>query len=294
MSHKKNTIIAFNYFGGKYTWLKYLYDEFPVEFVHLVDVFGGSFVVSLNFEGKVIKTANEINDDITNFFKVLRDDEDKLIRLLLLTPCSMSEYNSCWEFSTDPIEQARRFYVRVRQSFFGLGAQKKNKGWHMAKKHVNAQGGETVSKWNNAIEKLHQVAEIIRSNFQITNYDWKDTIQKIDFEGAFFYCDPPYPKETRASFNDYEFEFTKEDHIELAKALHNIKGMAMVSSYESDLYNELYADWRKVKLPVKKNNIRSSEVQEVIWMNYHKKSNHDYFLDKISNQNIKKLEVINQ
>lgn len=268
MSGNKNKKIAFNYFGGKFTWLDYLYDHFPKDFNHLVDVFGGSFCVSLNYKGRVIKTANELNEDITNFFEVLRNNESELIRLLLLTPCSNLEYNNCWEASADKIENARRFYVRVRQSFFGLGAQKKNKGWHMAKTQVNAKGGETVSKWNNAIEKLHDVADIIRSNFQITNFDFSQCIDKIDSKKTFFYCDPPYPEETRASFNDYKFEFSTDKHIYLAEKLHAIKGLAMVSSYNSQLYNDLYRDWLKIELPIKKNNIRSSEVQEVIWTNY--------------------------
>lgn len=271
MSGNKNKIIAFNYFGGKFTWLQYLYSNFPNEFKHLVDVFGGSFSVSLNYNGKVIKTANEINNEITNFYEVLRNHENELIRLLLLTPCSNLEYNNCWLQTEDKIEQARRFYVRNRQSFFGLGAQRENKGWHMAKTQVNSKGGETVSKWNNAIEKLHAVACIIRENFQITNFHYIDCINKIDFDGAFFYCDPPYPKETRASFNDYKFEFTTENHIQLSEKLHSIKGKAMVSSYNSELYNKLYHDWRKIEFPVKKNNIRSGTVQEVIWMNYEKK-----------------------
>jgi DNA adenine methylase len=93
-------------------------------------------------------------------------------------------------------------------------------------------------------------------------------VAKIDFKGAFFYCDPPYPKETRASMNDYKFEFSTDKHIALSEKLHSIEGLAMVSSYNSDLYNELYKDWRKVEFPIKKNNIRSGEVQEVIWMNY--------------------------
>ncbi len=278
MSGNTSKIIAYNYFGGKFTWLDYLYSEFPLQFTHLVDLFGGSFSVSLNYKGKVIKTANELNEDITNFFEVLRNHEAELTKLLLLTPCSNLEYNNSWEPSADKIEQARRFYVRVRQSFFGLGAQRKNKGWHMAKTQVNAHGGETVSKWNNAIEKLHDVAEIIRCNFQITNFDYLECIDKIDFSGAFFYCDPPYPSETRKSFNDYKFEFSTEKHIELSNKLHSIKGLAMVSSYNSDLYNELYQDWRKVLLPVKNNNIRSGSVQEVIWMNY-KKSEKGLFKD---------------
>ena len=273
MSGNNSKIIAFNYFGGKFTWLEHLYYHFPnpSDFNHLCELFGGSCAVSLNYKGKVIKTVNEINEDITNFFEVLRDNEEELMRLLLLTPCSNAEYDRCWEASPNKIEQARRFYVRVRQSFFGLGCSRKNKGWHMAKTQNNAKGGETVSKWNNALEKLYEVAEILRANFQITNFSYEVAIAKIDSEKTFFYADPPYPKECRASFNDYKFEFSDENHIALSEQLHRVKGLAMVSSYNSDLYNELYHDWRKIELPVKKNNIRSSEVQEVIWMNYSEK-----------------------
>lgn len=275
MSGNPKKLIAFNYFGGKFTHLENLYENFPVDFIHLVDLFAGSFCVSLNYKDKkVIKTANELNADITNFFEVLRNDEAKLIRLLLLTPCSEQEYINCWIQSNDKIEQARRFYVRVRQSFFGLGAQQKNKGFHLAKSKVNATGGETVSRWNNALTKLHEVAEAIRTNFQIINLSYEKAINKLDFTKAFFYCDPPYPLEVRSSQNDYKFEFSTNDHIDLADKLHNIQGMAMVSSYDSQFYNELYSDWRKIVFNVKKNNIRSGEVQEVIWMNYPEQQKH--------------------
>lgn len=280
MSHDSSKVIAFNYFGGKFTWLNYLYDHFPMEFNHLVDLFAGSMVVSINYKGRVIKTANELNSDITNFFQVLRDHENDLIRLLLLTPCSKLEYDNSWEPSENKIEQARRFYVRVRQSFFGLGAQRENKGWHMAKQQVNARGGETVSRWNNAINNLHEVANIIRSDFQITNFDYADCIDKIDFEKAFFYADPPYTKRSRKSYNDYKFEFTDLQHEQLSDRLHHISGLAMVSGYDCDLMNDLYNDFYKTKFPIKKNNIRSSDVQEVIWTNYNPKKNSLFFFSQ--------------
>lgn len=159
MSGNRNKLIAFNYFGGKFTWLEYLYTNFPRDFTHLVDLFAGSMAVSLNYPGRIIKTANEINGDITNFFEVLRDHEPELTRLLLLTPCSELEYNNSWEPSDDK-------------------------------------------------------------------------------------------------------------HRELSDRLHSIKGKAMISSYDCPLMRELYGDWNMIKFPVKKNNIRSSEVQEVIWINY--------------------------
>ncbi|WP_282089408.1 DNA adenine methylase [Aquimarina algiphila] len=269
MSGNTSKLIAFNYFGGKFSHCDEIYPYFPAKFNHLVDVFAGSFAMSLNYHGSVIKTANEINGEVTNFFTVLRDHTSELIERLLLTPCSKEEYDKCWiNHPTDNIENARRYFVRVRQSFYGLGAQRKNKGWHMAKTKVNANGGETVSKWNNAIPKLFEVAEILRSEFQIINYDYKDAVLKTDTPDTFFYYDPPYPKECRKSFNDYRFEFTDNNHKELAELAHNTKGYGMVSGYDCSLMNTLYGDWTRIKLPKKKNNIRSSEVQEVIWFNY--------------------------
>ena len=148
----------------------------------------------------------------------------------------------------------------------------------MAKKKVLAQGGETVSRWNNTIEKLHEVAEVLRSGFQITNFDYTDCIDKIDFPKAFFYCDPPYPVESRGGKSkgkDYKFDFTDDDHRQLAARLHRIEGKEMISGYDCNLMNELYGDWHKVKFPIKRNNIRSNIVngsgtimQETIWMNY--------------------------
>ncbi|MDH7444657.1 DNA adenine methylase [Aquimarina sp. 2201CG14-23] len=269
MSGNNSKLIAFNYFGGKFSHCDSIYPYFPAKFNHLVDVFAGSFAMSINFPGNVIKTANEINGEVTNFFEVLRDHTSELVELLLLTPCSLEEYNKSWfQHPSDRIENARRYYVRVRQSFYGLGAQRKNKGWLMAKTKVTSKGGEAVSRWNNSIPKLFEVAEVIRSQFQIINYDYKVAIEKTDTENTFHYYDPPYPLECRKSSNDYRFEFTDEQHIELALIAHQTKGFGMISGYECELLDGLYSDWTKVKLPKKKNNIRSSEVQEVIWFNY--------------------------
>lgn len=43
MSGNSNKKIAFNYFGGKFTWLDNLYQNFPAQFSHLVDLFAVCF-----------------------------------------------------------------------------------------------------------------------------------------------------------------------------------------------------------------------------------------------------------
>lgn len=277
MSGNKNKLIAFNYFGGKFTWLEHLYANFPAGFTHLVDLFAGSMVVSLNYPGRVIRTANEINGEVTNFFRQLRDHEEQLVRALRLTPYSEAEYKRCWgsEDAPSDLERARRFFVRVRQSLFGLGAQQQNKGWLMVKEDVGARVGITVSKWFNGVEKLHAVAQAIRHHFQITCDDFAVCIDRLDFPDAFFYCDPPYPGESRSGSHDYRFDFTDEDHRRLAERLHRIKGRAMVSGYDCPLMRELYGDWRMVRFPTRRNNLSTNKIfgrgtltQECVWCNY--------------------------
>lgn len=286
MSGNKNKLIAFNYFGGKFSWLDWLYAYFPNDFTHLGELFGGSMVVSINYNGRCIKTVNEINGDVTNFFEVLRDDTENLILKLELSPCSQENYNKCWPIEGNKLERARKFYVRARQSFYGLGSQRENKSWHMAKKKLNAQVGETVSKWNNALPKLLEVARVIRSNFQIIKMDALDAILRLDHPKMFFYLDPPYLLETRGSKDDYTFEFSEDDYRKMAEILYKIKGYAMISGYDHPLMYELFESkgWLKIEFPTKKNNIRSKQVQECIWINYP--------LSKIRNRNGKQSKLL--
>lgn len=290
MSGNSKKIIAFNYFGGKFTYTDDIYPYFPVDFAHMIELFAGSAALSLNYKPNrpLVRTINELNGDVTNFFEVLRDQHEILIEKLLLTPASEQEYLNAWEYSEDDVERARRFYVRARQSFFGLGAQRKNKGWHMAKSKANANGGETVSRWNNSIPKLMQIAEMIATNFQILNDDFKNALERLDSKEAFIYCDPPYLLESRVSSKDYKHEFDRDQHIDLGKMLNQIKGRAMISSYDNDLYKEIYSEWTMIKLPKKMNGIRSKEQQECIWFNYPIEETEKYKLE----QDLKKYGTV--
>jgi DNA adenine methylase len=270
MSGNTRKLIAFNYFGGKFTYVEQLEKLFP-KHRHFIDVFCGSMAVTLNKKPSEIDTANDINGDVINFFKVLRESPDELITLLELTPIAREEYNQAFyqkdNDSLSELERARAFYVRVRQSFYGLGSQRQNKGWHAVKTISRARRPETVSKWKNAIEKLDPVFERLL-NIQIESRDFRTIIPVMDFEEAFFYCDPPYPTDCRGSKNDYAFDFTNQDHEELAEMRNGVKGNVMLSSYVSPLPEKLYKGWYQVRFEKKLNNIRTKPVQECVWLNY--------------------------
>ena len=59
---------------------------------------------------------------------------------------------------------------------------------------------------------------------------------------------------------------TNDEHIELLKLLLKHKGKVMISSYESDLYNNFLKYWKKeYKNTTAENSIKRTEV---IYMNY--------------------------
>lgn len=271
MAGNSKKLIAFNYFGGKFQMVQKLYDHFP-DHHHFIDLFCGSMVITLNKPPSKIDTANDINGEVVNFFKVLREHSEELLSLLYLTPVSRQEYNESWDLNAcSDIERARRFYTRVRQSFFGLGAQRGNKGWHLTRKNSRSHFAEVVSKWLNGMEKLFPVIDRLKC-IQIENRDFRELVPLVDDKEAFFYCDPPYHLESRNSNHDYMFDFTNKDHDELSDLLHGVKGKIMISGYECPSMVKLYKRWTMVRLG-DFHTISGKKGKECIWMNY-KRINH--------------------
>jgi len=91
-----------------------------------------------------------------------------------------------------------------------------------------------------------------------------NVIERYDDTQLVFYCDPPYVSETRTTI-DYRSEMTDSDHVTLSECLHSIKGMALISGYDSPLYQELYAGWKMVSIEARTvNNVRR---RECLWLN---------------------------
>lgn len=143
---------------------------------------------------------------------------------------------------------------------------------------VQASVNQGSTEWLKGIASimsspLGKVAERLLG-VQIENKPAVELIREYDTPHTLFYCDPPYPHESRNGSKDYTHEMTDDDHRELAAVLHGIKGKAAISGYECPLYDELYADWWKHTAPEKvasstsgingKGDVR----QEVLWTNY--------------------------
>ncbi len=80
-------MIAFGWYGGKYSHLDWLLPLLP-ECHHYCEPFGGSAAVLLNRDPAPVETYNDIDGDVVNFFRVLRERKDELLYSIGMTPFS--------------------------------------------------------------------------------------------------------------------------------------------------------------------------------------------------------------
>lgn len=270
MSGNSRHTIAFNYIGAKLGLLDWLYPLFPPPGVvnHLVDAFGGSFCVSINAPRYRIITANDLNSEIVNFFRVLRDRGDELRDRLRLTPFSREEFELCYAPTRDEMEMARRFFTRTRQSFYGMGGNMVKTGWCSAVASATVMHGEALNRWLNGVEALDEVVDVLR-RIQIEHMDALNLISKYGAREVFIYCDPPYHHATRSGRKTYAHEWdSDEDQSKLASALNATDAYAAVSGYYSPLMQDLYKGWMMHQAPDLNNRMGKRPKRECLWTNY--------------------------
>jgi DNA adenine methylase len=262
-------MIPFGWYGGKYSHLKWLLPLLPYT-RHYCELFGGSAVVLLNRKPSPVETYNDLDGDVVNFFKVLRDQKEELIEAIGLTPFSREEFERAIENPVkglSDLERARRFFVRARQVRTGLAQTATAGRWAHCRLTTRSEMAGAVSRWLGSVEGLSEVAQRLL-RVQIEHRPAIEVIERYDSEETLFYCDPPYPHGSRGDSNAYAYEMTDDDHRELAEVLHNVKGKVALSGYHCDLLDEIYGDWHFVEEEVKNCHSVKEPRQEVLWVNY--------------------------
>lgn len=262
-------LIAFGWYGGKFSHLDWLLPLLP-ETTHFCEPFGGSAAVLINRKPAPVETYNDLDGEVANFFRALREQKDALIEAIGLTPFSREEFELAISQPTRGIsnlERARRFYIRARQVRTGL-AQKASSGrWAHCKLTSRAGMAGAVSRWLGSVEDLPEIAQRLL-RVQIENAPATEVIRRYDSKETLFYCDPPYPHDSRGDSNAYGYEMTDRQHRELARVLHSVEGKVALSGYHCDLLDELYSDWHYIEAPEKNCHSVKQPRTEVLWVNY--------------------------
>jgi DNA adenine methylase len=251
------------YPGGKYALAKWVISHFPRHETY-VELFGGAASILMRKPRSVGEVYNDLNSDVVNVFRVLRNREQaaELARLLTLTPFSYEEYQAAYEPCECQIERARRMIFR---SFAGHGSDSVSRARAGFRGHKNKESGTTAaSEWANYPKEITSFTERLQG-VTIENRNAVSLIPFYDRCDTLFYADPPYLMSTRSTSSVlYANEMTDEDHVKLAEALHQVKGMVIVSGYPSPLYDELYAGWRCIPKAHRAQNAKSST--ECLWL----------------------------
>lgn len=231
------------YPGGKKRLAPWIVSRMPGHHSYLEPYFGGGAVL---FEKPAapIETINDLDGDVVNFFRVIRDEESrkKLVDWLRHTPYAREAYEESFKRPPrDAVERAGYFAVRSMQSHgFRLN---ENCGW---KKDVHGrEAAYALHNWNRLPESLGQTAARLKQ-VQIENRPALELIKAFNHENVLIYADPPYVLSTRAR-KQYRYEMTDEEHRELLEELCRSQAKVMLSGYDCELYREYLGGWRKVQ-----------------------------------------------
>lgn len=249
-----------NYVGSKWNMAKWIISQMPEHNVYL-EPFFGSGAILFNKPAARIETVNDIDSNIVNLFKVIREKPEELAHSVEFTPYSREEYYQAFELLEQELSDVERARVFLMRCWMARGGKTSDRtGW---RHNIDIATVNALPDWNvlpgtilEATKRLKQV--------QIENQDAITLIERYNREDCLIYADPPYVLETRTQ-RHYAHEMNNEQHIKLLETLDNHRGFVLLSGYDCDLYNDILDGWSKV---TKMAQTEAAAVkQEVLWLN---------------------------
>lgn len=232
---------ALRWYGGKWRLAPWIIGHLPAHDAYC-EPYGGAASVLLRKPPARLETFNDLHGRLVNFFMVVRERHEELVRAIELTPYARSEFQLAHQTASDPLEDARRFYVLACQGRGGAASGRTRTGWRTQHNPVNTSppGEFTVAHLGAVAARLKHV--------QIERDQALAVIGRFDDPATLHYVDPPYPKAVRStgSSGRYVHELSDAGHRALAGVLHEVKGMVVLSGYPNELYEALYPDWRRL------------------------------------------------
>lgn len=249
------------YPGSKWRIADWIVSYFP-EHRSYLEPFFASGAVFFNKPPSPIETINDLDGDVVNVFRCIREDCNRLAALVAATPYSRAEYDNSFEVAacTDHYERARHFLIRC---WMAAGVRTANKtGWRN-----DVQGREAayaLRQWMQLPGWFGQCAERLRQA-QIECMSAVPLIRRFNDPKVLIYADPPYLLSTRMP-RQYRYEMTDAQHLELLDTLRAHRGPVVLSGYENDLYDRELKGWSKVSLRTQAE--RGAARTETLWMNF--------------------------
>ena len=246
------------YPGAKWELSKWICSNLPPHSIYVEPFFGSGAVF---FGKKPVKTEtlNDVDGNVVNLFKIIRERSEELCRVIELTPWARDEYFSSYSVdeTADELEQARLFLVRCWQAFGSRNGARS--GW---RNRTTGSSPKEPSIWRTLPERVRIAAERLRYA-QIENMDAINLIQRYNAPNCLIYADPPYMPDTR-SRGIYAHECDEAYHEQLLYALEAHIGSVVLSGYNHPLYNERLRHWKRIEKTTCVE--RAARRTEILWI----------------------------
>ena len=262
------------WYGGKWMLAPWIIEHLPRHKTY-VEPFGGAASVLLRKKRSYAEIYNDLDSDVVNLFRVMRDDAAaaRLQEQLRLTPFCRKEFEASFDISDDPVERARRLVVR---SFQGFGANAhvcdlKGRNSTGFRASSNRSGSTPARDWRNYPDAMKAMVDRLQG-VVIESRDAKIVMATNDGPATVHYVDPPYVWETRSGGSSknmrkrmYRHDMEDAAHVELLDFLKTLEGMVVLSGYSSPLYERELESWTRVEREAFADGARPRT--EVLWMN---------------------------
>ena len=204
-----------------------------------VEVFGGAGWVLFGKDPKLHKCEvyNDINGEVVNFFRVLKQDYESFIKNFeyLLSSREIFDLLKYQDPSgLNDVQKAFRFWYLLKYAYGGRKNQLSDYNFG----YGNNRKPSLPIKQKELIDKCYERLQGV----YVENLDYKILIQKYDGQDTIFYLDPPYLVEGKCYGQD---DFTEEQHSELAIVLNNIKGRFILTVNDHEFFRGLYVRFTK-------------------------------------------------
>ncbi len=251
------------YYGGKQRLASVILGLIPEHRLYTEAFCGGAAVFWAKTPSK-LECINDQNEWVVTFYRVLKNNYPILRKLIQETAVSRSVHRRA-EFvlknskNFNEIEVAWAFWVQCNLSFSsnifaGYGYDKLK--------------GACVKKIYN---KKIAFTKALQHRLNHVDIECNDAIKVItsrDCEDAFHYVDPPYYNACMGHYDGY----TENDFKALLKALAEVKGKFLLSSYNSELLSAFTIEmgWykREIVQPISASKTRGLTKVEVLTANY--------------------------
>ncbi|GAB4534433.1 MAG: DNA adenine methylase [Anaerolineae bacterium] len=265
--------------GGKQQLLSQFETYFPTNFTRYIEPFVGGGAVFFHLwnterlPGETFLFDN--NEELINLYRIVRDNVDELIQLLVLHKASHNKnyYYKIRGLDRENVqlvdeERAARTIYLNRTCYNGLY-------------RVNSKGQFNVPLGSYKdpqilYEDVLRAANVALQGVTVEVVDFREVVNFAQ-AGDFFYFDPPYdPVSKTASFTGYTANsFKDEDQRDLARVFEQLtkKGcLCMLSNSYTPFILELYEDFRievvQAKRAVNSDANGRGNIPEVVVLNY--------------------------